>query len=62
MSDWFGLASRPADGVWGTVKGVPVTDEVIDDVAKDAQSGFQSARFTPVGRRHPPRGHAEEPS
>jgi len=50
MSDSFEPAARPADGVWGTVKGVPVTDEVIDELVKDAETGFPGVTFKPVGR------------
>ena len=50
MSDSFEPAPRPADGVWGTVKGVPVTDDVIGELVKDAESGFPGTTFRPVGR------------
>ena len=50
MSDTFEPATRPADGVWGTVNGVPVTDDVIEDLVTDAEKGFPGATFKPVGR------------
>lgn len=50
MSDTFEPAIRPADGVWGTVNGVPVTDDVIEDLVEDADKGFPGATFKPVGR------------
>lgn len=50
MTDSFERAVRPTDGVWGEVKGVPVTDEVIDELVKDAEEGFPGATFRPVGR------------
>ena len=50
MSDSFEPAARPADGVWGTVKGVPITDDVIDELVKDAEGGFPGTTFKPVGR------------
>lgn len=48
--DTFEQAARPADGVWGTIHGVPVTDEVIDELVEDAEAGFPGATFKPVGR------------
>lgn len=50
MTDSFEPVVRPADGVWGTIKGVPVTDEVIDELVKDAEEGFPETTFRPVGR------------
>jgi hypothetical protein len=50
LSDSFELAALAADGIWGTVKGVPVTDEVIDELVKNAESGFHGATFKPAGR------------
>ncbi|MGL5817590.1 MAG: CopG family ribbon-helix-helix protein [Phycicoccus sp.] len=50
MSDSFERAGRPADGVWGTVQGVPVTDDVLEELVEDAEKGFPRATFTPVGR------------
>ena len=50
MSDTFETAARPADGVWGTIGGVPVTDDVIDEVVRDAEEGFPGATFRSVGR------------
>ena len=50
MSDTFEPATRPADGGWGTVNGVPVTDDVIEDLVTDAEKGFPGATFKPVGR------------
>lgn len=50
MSETFEPATRPADGVWGTIDGVPVTDDVIDEVVKNAEAGFPGATFRVVGR------------
>ncbi|MGB7981039.1 MAG: ribbon-helix-helix domain-containing protein [Candidatus Nanopelagicales bacterium] len=50
MNDSFEPTARPAGGIWGTVNGVPVTDEVIDDLVKNAESGFPGATFKSVGR------------
>ncbi|HMR12908.1 MAG TPA: ribbon-helix-helix domain-containing protein [Arachnia sp.] len=43
-------ASRPNDGVWGTVDGVPVTDEVIERIVANAEAGFPGTRARGVGR------------
>jgi hypothetical protein len=37
-------ASRPNDGVWGTVDGVPVTDEVIERIVANAEAGVGRPR------------------
>ncbi len=50
MSDTFETAKRPSDGVWGTIDGVAITDEVIADLVKDAETGFPDSTFRPVGR------------
>ena len=50
MSDSVEPAARPADGIWGTVNGVPVTDEVIDELVENAENGFPGVTFKPVGR------------
>lgn len=50
MSDTFETATPPADGVWGTVKGVPVTTDVIEELVEDAEKGFPNATFKQVGR------------
>lgn len=59
MSDEFEPAARPVDGVWGTVKGVPITDDVIDELVEDAEAGFPNTTFRPVGR---PRTVGGEPA
>lgn len=48
--DIFEPAVHPKDGVWGTVDGVPVTDEVIERLADNAESGFPGVTPRPVGR------------
>ncbi len=50
MSDTFEKAQRPVDGIWGTVDGVPITDEVIANLVQDTEAGFPSSTFRPVGR------------
>ncbi|MDR0959096.1 MAG: ribbon-helix-helix domain-containing protein [Propionibacteriaceae bacterium] len=50
MSDVFVPLEVPADGVWGTIDGVPITDEVIERLVADAEAGFPGARARPVGR------------
>lgn len=47
----FETAQGPApDGDWGTVNGVPITDELIDQLVDDAEAGFPNATARPVGR------------
>lgn len=58
MSDTFETATRPSNGVWGTVDGVPVTDEVIDELVNDAEAGFPASTFRPVGRPRVVGSHA----
>jgi hypothetical protein len=48
--DTFGPAVPAHDGVWGTVDGVPVTDEVIERLVANAEAGFPGAQPRPVGR------------
>lgn len=31
---------EPVDGVWGTVKGVPITEQVIESMVANAEAGF----------------------
>ena len=50
MSDKFEPTDKPADGVWGTVDGTPITDEVIEEVVENAEAGFPGTSFKPVGR------------
>lgn len=35
-----GIAPRPGHGVWGTINGVPVTDEVIERFVANAEAGL----------------------
>ncbi|SNU02695.1 Ribbon-helix-helix protein, copG family [Ruaniaceae bacterium KH17] len=48
--DEDGVLIPPADGVWGTIDGVEITEELIDEIVKDAEDGFPGATFTKVGR------------
>lgn len=44
------IATPPSDGIWGTIDGLPVTDEVIERLVADAEAGFPHAAARPVGR------------
>ncbi|HQF03436.1 MAG TPA: ribbon-helix-helix protein, CopG family [Phycicoccus sp.] len=43
-------AKAPAGGVWGTVNGVPVTEDDVQRLVADAEAGFPDAVLRPVGR------------
>jgi len=49
-SDEFTRATPPADGIWGTINGTPVTDDVIEAAIANAEAGFPGVSFKPVGR------------
>ncbi|MGL5818176.1 MAG: hypothetical protein ACRCZD_10970 [Phycicoccus sp.] len=54
MSVPFQRAGRPADGGWGTLQRVPVTDDLVDELVEDAENGSPRASHGSVGRADRP--------
>lgn len=48
--DVFEPAAPPVDDSWGTVAGMPITDDTITRLAANAEAGFPGAKPRRVGR------------
>ncbi|MCI1747171.1 MAG: hypothetical protein LKI24_03110 [Acidipropionibacterium sp.] len=48
-----GRIAKPVNGLYGTIDGVEITEEVIARLVKNAEDGFPGAKFRTPGRPGP---------